>query len=78
MDGAERDVEHLIMLGVLTAQSADESASLTPRYDAERFHFATPNFPGNLALEESPPLSVPPSTRAGPVRLVPGVLAQLR
>jgi hypothetical protein len=35
------------MLGVLTAQSADKSASLTPRYDAERFHFATSIFPGN-------------------------------
>ncbi len=78
MDGTERDVQHLIMLGVLTAQSADKSASLTPRYDTERFHFDTPIFPGDLALEESPTLSVPPSARAGPLRLVPGVLAQRR
>ena len=78
MDGTERDVQHLIMLGVLTAQSADESASLTPRHDTERFHFATPIFPGDLALEESPTLSVPPAPRVGSVRLVPGVLAQRR
>lgn len=37
MDRTVRDAEHLIMLGVLTAQSANESAPVVPRHP-DRFH----------------------------------------
>ncbi len=64
MDGTVRDVQHLIMLGVLPAQSTDESAPFAPG-DPHRFHDAT--FPPvrELAPEEPPSLPVrSPSTRA--------------
>jgi hypothetical protein len=57
MDWAERDVQHLIMLGVLTAQSANKSTPLAPR-NPHRLHFANQPCVGDLAPEESPTLAV--------------------
>ena len=77
MDGAERDVEHLIMLGVLTAQSADEPAPLAPAY-RHGVHGATvPNSRG-LASEESPPLPVRAASALAPLGELARVASQLR
>ncbi len=63
MDGTVRNVQHLIMLGVLSAQSADEPAAFAPR-DPHRLHVATLPQRGSLAPEEPPTLAVrPPSVR---------------
>ncbi len=67
MDGTVRDVQHLIMLGVLSAQSANETAPFAPG-NRHRLHVAT--FPcfRELAPEEPPPLAV------GPASSVPSLL----
>ena len=72
MDRAERDVQHLIMLGVLTAQPADESTSFAPRRNANTLH-STPRFPRELSLEESPSLAARPAPLSGPFRVLPGL-----
>jgi hypothetical protein len=61
VDGTVRDVQHLIMLSILSAQSADEPASFAPGY-RHRFHVATlPRF-RRLAPEEPPALAVRPAS----------------
>ena len=59
MDGTVRDVQHLIMLRVLSAQSADESAPFAPG-DRHRLHVATVPPARKLAPEEPPTLPVRP------------------
>jgi len=61
VDGTERNVEHFIMLRVLSTQSANKSAPFAPG-DAHRFHFATQPIFRELALEEPPTLAVRPTT----------------
>ena len=77
MDGTERDVQHLIMLGVLSAQSADEPAPFAPR-DRHRLHVATlPRF-RRLAPEEPPSLAVGPASPLSSILHRPGAFAQGR
>jgi hypothetical protein len=66
MDWAERDVQHLIMLGVLTAQSANKSTPLAPR-NPHRLHFANQPCVGDLLPEESPTLAVRPAPVPSPL-----------
>lgn len=77
MDWAERDVQHLIMLGVLTAQSADEPTPLAPR-DPHRLHFANQPCVGDLSPEESPTLAIRPTPVPAPFGRGPCALAQGR
>jgi hypothetical protein len=77
VDGAERDMQHLIMLGVLTAQSADKPAPFAPR-DPHRFHVATTLYLGDLRPEESPSLTVGLVPVPPPFGFRPRVLAQGR
>jgi hypothetical protein len=77
MDWAERDVQHLIMLGVLTAQSADEPAPLAPR-NPHRLHFANQPCVEDLAPEESPSLAVRPASVPPPLGRRPRSIAQRR
>jgi hypothetical protein len=58
--GTIRNVQHLIMLGVLTAQSADEPAPRAPRLPY-CLHFATQPQSEGLAPEEPPTLAIRPS-----------------
>ncbi len=75
MDGTVRDVQHLIMLSILSAQSADEPAPLAPG-DRHRFHVATlPRF-RRLAPEEPPTLPVRPPSPLSSVLHVPCAFAQ--
>ena len=75
MDGTVRDVQHLIMLRVLSAQSADEPAPLAPG-DRHRFHVAThPRF-RRLAPEEPPPLAVRPLSSLSAILHRPRAFAQ--
>ena len=77
MDGTERDVQHLIMLSVLSAQSADEPAPFAPR-NPHRFHVAILPQSRKLAPEEPPTLPCrPASTLASLVRR-PRTIAQRR
>ena len=75
MDGTIRDVQHLIMLSILAAQSADESASFAPG-DRHRLHGATVPQPRRLAPEEPPPLAVRPSASLASVLHGPGSLPE--
>jgi len=77
MDWAERDVQHLIMLGVLTAQSTDKPAPLAPG-DSHLFHVATLPTVGDLRPEESPPLAVRPAPVPAPFGRRPRSIAQRR
>jgi len=77
VNGAVRDVQHLIMLGVLTAQSADESAPRAPRLP-DRFHVATQPRVGNLSSEEVPPLAIRSTPTLAPTGRTPRVVAQGR
>jgi len=77
VDGTVRDVQHLIMLSVLAAQSADESAPFAPR-DRHRLHVATLPQTRELAPEEPPSLAVGPSATLSAVLYRPGALAQGR
>jgi hypothetical protein len=77
VDGTVRDVQHLIMLGVLSAQSADEPTPLAPG-DRHRFHVATlPRF-RRLAPEEPPSLAVRPASSLSSILHRPGAFAQGR
>jgi hypothetical protein len=77
VDGTVRDVQHLIMLRVLSAQSADEPAPFAPG-DSHRFHFATlPRF-RRLAPEEPPPLAVRPLSSLSAILHRPRAFAQGR
>jgi hypothetical protein len=77
VDWAERDVQHLIMLGVLTAQSANKSAPFAPR-DPHLFHVATLPYVRDLWPEESPSLAVRPASVPSPIGRRPRVFAQGR
>ena len=77
MDGTVRDVQHLIMLGVLSAQSADEPAPFAPS-NRHRLHVATFPFFRELAPEEPPPLSVGPSSSVSSFLHRPCAFAQSR
>ncbi len=77
MDWAERDVQHLIMLGVLTAQSANKSTPLAPR-NPHRLHFANQPCVRDLSPEESPTLAVRPASVPPPLGGRPRSLAQCR
>jgi len=77
VDGTVRDVKHLIMLRVLSAQSADESAPLAPG-DRHRFHVATLPRSQRLASKEPPTLPVRPSAPRPSLVRRPRVLAQGR
>ena len=77
MDGTVRDMQHLIMLSILSAQSADEPAPFAPG-DRHRFHVAThPRF-RRLAPEEPPALAVGPSSTLAAILHRPSALAQGR
>ena len=77
MDGTVGDVQHLIMLGVLSAQSADEPAPFAPG-DPHRFHVATlPRFWG-LTPKEPPSLAVRPSATLASLLHGPSAFAQGR
>jgi len=60
VDGTVRDVQHLIMLSILSAQSADEPAPFAPG-NRHRFHVATLPRVRKLAPEEPPSLAVRPA-----------------
>ncbi len=77
MYGTERDVQHLIMLGVLSAQSANESTPLAPRLPY-CLHVATQPRVEGLAPEEPPTLAIRPSTSLPPPGRGARVLAQRR
>ena len=77
MDGTIGDVQHLIMLGVLTAQSTDESAAFAPG-DSHRLHVATLSPIRELAPEEPPPLPVRSPTTCPALRGRTGPLSQGR
>ena len=77
MDGTIRDVQHLIMLGVLTAQSTDESAAFAPG-DPHRLHDATLPPIRELAPEEPPPLPIRSPTTGPALRGGPGPLTKGR
>src|SRR5208282_2693653 len=75
VDWAERDVQHLIMLGVLTAQSANESTPLAPG-DTHLFHVATAPCVEDLWPEESPSLTVRSASVPPPFGGRPRAIAQ--
>jgi len=77
VDGTIRDVQHLIMLSILAAQSADESASFAPG-DRHRLHVATLPQTRRLAPEEPPPLAVGPASTFSSFLHRPRALAQGR
>lgn len=77
MDGTVRHVQHLIMLSILPAQSANEPAPFAPG-DSHRLHVATLPRSRRLAPEEPPPLAVRPTPSLSSFPHRPRVLAQRR
>jgi hypothetical protein len=75
VDGTERDVQHLIMLRVLSAQSADKPAPFAPG-DPHRFHVATRPRSRKLSPEEPPTLPVRPSPSLASLARRPCAIAQ--
>lgn len=75
MDGTIGDVQHLIMLSILSAQSADESASFAPG-NRHRFHVATLSRVRRLTPEEPPPLAVGPASSLSASLHRPSAFAQ--
>ena len=77
MDGTIRHVQHLIMLSILPAQSANEPAPFAPG-DSHRLHVAILPRSRRLAPEEPPPLAVRPTPSLSSFLHRPRVLAQRR
>jgi hypothetical protein len=77
MDGTVRYVQHLIMLGVLSAQSANEPAPRAPSLPY-CLHFATQPLCEGLAPEEPPTLAIRPSSALASAGRGARVLAQRR
>ncbi len=75
MDGAVGDVQHLIMLRVLSAQSADQSAPFAPR-NPHRFHLGS--IPCGLSTKEAAALPIRTLSDRTSLRAGPGLSAQGR